>query len=64
MTNHPNRTIAAALKRILAGHSQYKTADAEGRENIRRNINTRLHELHSDGTTEQLVADYRRAFER
>ncbi len=64
MTNHPGRTIAAALKRILADHDQYKRVDAEGRANIRRNISLRLHELHTDGNADQLIADYKRAFER
>lgn len=64
MANHPSRTQAAALKRILAGHDQYKRADTEGRQNIRRNIKTRLFELYADHTTDELVADYKRAFER
>lgn len=64
MTNHPGRTIAAALKRILADHDQYKQADTDGRARIRRNISVRLHELHSGGNADQLLADYKSAFER
>ncbi len=61
MTNHPNRTIAAARKRILAEHEQYKRVDTEGRENIRRNITKRLQEMYAGGSAEQLYSDYKSA---
>lgn len=63
MTNHPGRTVAAALKVILKGHEQYQDADSAGREIIRANIRQRLHDsVDTVGsiTADRLVAWYNR----
>ena len=72
MTNHPNRNkrdthqivVDMALAALLRHHTQYHNTDAAGRRNIRRNIGDRLYELYSGHTPEQLIADYKSAFER
>lgn len=63
MANHPSRTVAAALKRIIASHSGYKTASAADRARISANIHDRLHDaVDASGpiTAARLVAWYDR----